>query len=135
MSEADNIKVVQSAFAAFGRGDIPALLETMDPNVDWHGVIGVGPNVPTGGPRHGKAEVARFFQQVSDSVTFKKFEPREFLAKGDTVVTLGSYAGVVKHTGRSFDLDWVMVMTVKGGKTTKFREYTDAAVVTAAYGS
>jgi hypothetical protein len=133
MSEADNIKVVQSAYAAFGKGDIPALLEIMDPNVDWHGMVGVGPNVPTGGPRHGKAEVGRFFQQVTDTVTFKTFEPRDFLAKGDTVVTLGVYSGVVKTTGRTFDLEWVMVMTLKGGKVVKFREYTDAAAVNAAY--
>lgn len=133
MSEADNVKVVQSAYAAFGRGDIPALLETLDPNIDWHAVIGVGPNVPTGGARHGKAEVVRFFQQLGEAVMFRKFEPREFLAHGDTVVVLGAYAGVAKPTGRSFDLDWVMVFTLKGGKATKFREYTDAAALTAAY--
>lgn len=133
MSEAENVARVQTAYGLFGRGDVPALLEMLDPHVDWQSPVGVGPNVPTGDRRQGRAEVGRFFQQLADNVTFKTFEPREFLANGDTVVTLGFYSVLVKRTGRSFDLDWVMVFTLKNGNVTKFREYSDAAAVTAAY--
>jgi ketosteroid isomerase-like protein len=133
MKEADNIQIVQRAYAAFGRGDVPAMLADMTDDIDWHGVIGVGPNVPTGGPRHGKNQVALFFKQVSETVDFKKFEPQQFLAQGETVVVLGHYTGSVKTTGRTFSLDWVMVFTLHGGKVARFREYTDGAAVTAAY--
>jgi hypothetical protein len=134
MSEADNTKIVQNAYAAFGRGDVPAMLADMSEDIDWHGVIGVGPNVPTGGPRRGKQQVGLFFKQVGDTVNFTKFEPQEFLAHGDTVVALGHYTGTVKTSGRTFSLDWVMVFTFHAGKVVRFREYTDGAAVTAAYG-
>ena len=35
MAEQDNIKVVQEAYASFGRGDIEALLGSLDENVEW----------------------------------------------------------------------------------------------------
>lgn len=31
----DNKQIVQTIYAAFGRGDIPAILEQLDDNVDW----------------------------------------------------------------------------------------------------
>ena len=133
MTEADNIKAVQAAYAAFGRRDIPALLATLSDDVDWHAVVGVGPKVPTGGPRHGRSGVTEFFKQLAESVDFKEFEPREFLAHGDKVVALGHYSAAVKATGRSFSADWVMVFTFHGDKVVRFREYTDAAALNAAF--
>jgi ketosteroid isomerase-like protein len=37
--EADNIKVVQEAYAAFGRGDIPALLGCLTEDIAWRPVF------------------------------------------------------------------------------------------------
>ena len=46
MSAPTNTQIVQQAYAAFGRGDIPALLSLLAEDVDWHPVYGAGPNVP-----------------------------------------------------------------------------------------
>ena len=105
----------------------------MADNVDWHAVIGVGPNVPTGGRRTGRAQVQEFFRQLGESVTFTRFEPREFVAERDKVVALGHYEGVAKKTGRTFKSDWVMVFTIADGKVVQLREYADVVAITAAY--
>jgi uncharacterized protein len=89
MSEAANIQVVQEAYAAFARGDIQRILDSLDDNIVWIGVYGASPAVPTSGERRGKAAVSQFFKTVADTVTFSRFEPREFVATGDKVVTLG----------------------------------------------
>ncbi|HXT70584.1 MAG TPA: nuclear transport factor 2 family protein [Vicinamibacterales bacterium] len=133
MTPEQNKKVVQDAYAAFGRGDIPALLATLSADVDWHGVIGVGPKVPQGGPRKGHEEVATFFEQVGGTVDFKRFEPQTFVAEGDVVVVLGFYESVVKPTGKPFASDWVMVFTLRDGKIVKFREFSDSLGITNAY--
>lgn len=133
MDEARNTKVVQDAYAAFGRGDIPALLALMDPGVEWTAVI--GSNTPTSGTRHGHAGVAEFFQQLGASLDFQRFEPQEFVAQGDKVVALGHYLGTWKATGRSFESDWVMVFTIRNGLTTRFQEFADSAGINAAFGS
>lgn len=133
MTLQDNKKVVQDAYAAFGRGDIPGLLNMLSPDIEWQGVIGAGPNVPTRGVRRGHAEVGRFFEQVGATVDFKRFEPREFVAEGDKVVALGYYEAVVKPTGRPFTSDWVMVFTLRDGKIVRFQEFTDSFGLTNAY--
>lgn len=133
MQEAQNTKVVQDAYAAFGRGDIPTLLGYMTDDIHWQPVIGTAKHVPFSGERKGKASVAEFFKRVAESEDFQQFEPREFVAQGDTVVAIGHYRAVTKATGKSFESDFVMVFTLRDGKVATFREFTDSAGINAAF--
>lgn len=54
MQDAQNTRVVQDAYTAFDRGDIPGILATLDDNVVWKPVTGAGAHVPTAGERRGK---------------------------------------------------------------------------------
>src|SRR4051812_12543819 len=112
MSEADNTRIVQEAYAAFGRGDMAALLGHMSDEIEWRPVIGTATHVPFSGDRRGKAGVAEFFKMVAETEDFQQFEPREFIAQGDTVVALGRYRAQAKASGKSFDADFVMVFTL-----------------------
>ena len=133
MSEAQNTKVVQDAYAAFGRGDIPALLSYMTDDIHWRPVIGTAEHVPFSGERKGKAGVGEFFKQVAESEDFQQFEPREFVAQGDKVVAIGHYRAVTKVTGKTFESDFVMVFTLREGKVATFQEFTDSAGINAAF--
>jgi ketosteroid isomerase-like protein len=133
MSEAQNTKVVQDAYAAFGRGDIPTLLGYMTDDVQWQPVIGTARHVPFSGARTGKAAVAEFFKQVSETEDFEQFEPREFVAQRDMVVAIGHYRARTKATGRTFDSAFAMVFTLRDGKVAAFREFTDSAAINAAF--
>ena len=131
--EAANTQLVQDAYAAFARGDITKLLDYMSDDVQWRPVIGAAKHVPFAGERKGKAAVAEFFTRVAESEDFEQFEPREFTAQGDSVVALGRYRAKVKKTGRTFESDFAMVFTVRGGKVVAFREFTDSAAINAAF--
>ena len=132
MQEAQNTKVVQDAYAAFGRGDIPALLANVADDVVWNGVYGAGSHVPSAGERRGTTAVAEFFKQVAANVNFSRFEPQEFIATGDKVVALGHYAATTP-IGKSFDSDFAMVFTLRSGKITRFQEFCNSAAINAAY--
>ena len=132
MQEAQNTKVVQEAYAAFGRGDVQGILDRLDEGIVWKGVYGAAPHVPTAGERRGKAQVREFFKQVAESVSFSRFEPKEFIASGDKVVALGHYTATTP-LGKAFDSDFAMVFTLHSGKVTDFQEFTDSAAVNAAY--
>lgn len=133
MSEQTNTQIVQEAYASFGRGDIAGVVSRLADDVDWQAVYGAASYVPTAGRRVGKAAVGEFFTTLSKTMTFSKFEPREFIAQGDKVVALGHYEGTAMPTGRTVNSDWVMVFTLRNGKVIHFREYTDSAAVNAAY--
>ena len=132
MQEAQNTKVVQEAYAAFGRGDVQSILDRLTDDVIWIGVYGAAAYVPTSGERRGEAAVATFFKQVAESVNFSRFEPKEFIATGDKVVALGHYTGK-SPIGKSFDSDFAMVFTLKNGKVSHFQEFSDSAAINAAY--
>jgi ketosteroid isomerase-like protein len=133
MLEAQNTKVIQDAYAAFGRGDIPTLLGYMTDDIHWQPVIGSAKYVPFSGERRGKAGVAEFFKQVAEAQDFKVFEPREFVAQGDKVVAIGHYGVVTKRTHKSFESDFVMVFTLRDGRIARFQEFTDSAGVNATF--
>jgi uncharacterized protein len=132
MEDAQNTRVVQDAYTAFERGDIPGILAALDDNVIWKPVMGAGAHVPTAGERRGKIAVGEFFKILGVTVDFERFEPAEFIAQGDKVVVLGHYAAKTP-AGKRFVSDWVMVFTLRNGKVVSFQEFTDSAAIDRAY--
>jgi ketosteroid isomerase-like protein len=128
MSEAANVQLVQDAYAAFQRGDIPGLLNSLSDDIEW-----VEPAVPPlGGVYRGKDGVAEFFRKVGETSEFASFEPQRFVAQGDHVIALGHYNATVRATGRTYDSDWAMLFVITGGKISKFQEFTDTAAFASA---
>jgi len=134
MSEARNTQTVQECYHAFQRGDIATILAALDDNVEWEGVKGTEGVAPHAGVRRGRGAVTEFFQQVGATLEFHTFEPKEFVAQGDTVVSVGSYRATVKATKKSIASDWAMIFNFRDGKITRFREFTDSAQLVRAYG-
>jgi ketosteroid isomerase-like protein len=121
-----NISRIQSMYAAFGRGDVPALIAGLVPDVDWQ-TVGRQSDFPTLGARKGTTAVEEFFRLVAENEDFSDFTPREFYAAQDKVFVLGTYSLKLKKTGKSVSSEWVHVFTLKDGKVTRFREHTDTA--------
>lgn len=128
-----NLQVVRDTFEAFGRRDIEGMLQRFHDQIVWEPLMGAAPHVPMTGKRTGKAAVAEFFRILDQNVTFDRFEPQQFIAQGDHVVTLGRYEGRVKSTGRAFAAEWAMVNTLQNGKITSFREYVSTSGIDAAF--
>jgi ketosteroid isomerase-like protein len=120
-----NVDVVQETYEAVGRGDIPALLDLLTDDVEW---TFQGPSViPFAGTRRGREGVAEFFSLVGETLEFERFEPREFVAQGDTVVVLGFERNLIKPTGRTFEQEWAHVYALRDGKIAKFLAIEDTA--------
>ena len=126
-----NVDVVREAYAAVGRGDIPALLDLLTDDVEW---TLQGPSViPVAGTRYGREGVVEFFSLLGETVEFQQFEPREFVAQGDTVVVLGFERNLIKPTGRTFEQEWAHVYTLRDGKIAKHRALEDTAAYVVAF--
>lgn len=132
MSAEGNVRVVQSCFEAFGRGDAEAFLSTLADDVEW--TIAAPAVVPYAGTRHGREGAAQFLEALAVSVEFETFEPREFIASGDHVAVVGFERGRVRATREAFDNDWVLLFTVRDGKIARFRSYEDTHALARAFG-
>ena len=126
----ENLSVIRQGYEAFGRGDMDAMLQSFDEQITW--VTPGPPDLATSGKRTGRQEVAGFFASVNQLFDIQRFEPREFIARGDLVVVLGSETAAARSTGKVIELDWVHVFTMRNGKVTAFQEFFDTAAVVAA---
>jgi ketosteroid isomerase-like protein len=130
MSTQESLQVVKDGFAAFGRGDMPRLLDLMAEDVVWD-IPGAG--LPLAGTYRGRDGVASFFQNLSADVEILDFQPREFLADGNRVLVVGWERTRVRTTNRTVELDWVMAFTVRDGKVSAYRQYLDTKLFASAY--
>jgi len=128
MSAETNIQTIQKAFAAFSRGDLPAVLDVFADDIQW---ITPG-NSELAGERNGKEEVKDFFRTLAEQWEFLAFEPGEYIPGGDRVVVLGRYEVRSRQTGRVAASHWAMVWTFRHGKAIHFQEYIDTSSLEAA---
>jgi uncharacterized protein len=128
-----NLETVQAIYAAFGRGDLPAVLEAMAEDVDWC-EVGDPADFSAFGARRGKAAVADFFRTLAETADFTGFEIEEMDAAGDKVFVVGTAKRVFRRSGREGQSRWCQIWTLREGKVIRFLEFTDTAAIARAYG-
>ncbi len=127
------IEIIQSIYAAFGRGDIPAILEVLHEDVRWDADV-VDHGIPWVRPRRGKQAVVGFFETLSQ-LEFKKFNVRNLLVGGNQVAAVIDLELVVKATGRSVSDVEVHLWTLDdAGRVTAMRHLIDTHQHLAAVG-
>jgi ketosteroid isomerase-like protein len=132
MSEHAHITTIRSIYEAFARGDIPHILDQLDPDVEWHAPR----TVPfSKGLHRGPNEVAHFFARMAEHVSEPSVETHEFLPAGDRVVVLLRFRGRGIQTGVPFEAPEAHVWKLSGGKVLEERTYADTAAIVQALGS
>ena len=131
MSEQQNLDVVRSVYAAFGRGDLEAILASLDPEIVWR--TPGAPDLPTGGVRQGIPAVREFFGLLMNTFDIAEFQPRDFLAAGDKVVVLGTSREGPKGSGRLVDFRWVHVFTFRNSRIVALEEPADVSELVAEF--
>lgn len=120
-----NIASIEAIYAAFGSGNIPAILEHVADDVEWeYGVNST--DVPWLQPRRGRDGAAQFFTTLG-ALEFHKFEVKAVLDGGACVVALFELEVTVKVTGqRIVEKDEVHVWHFDDkGKVARFRHRVD----------
>jgi uncharacterized protein len=121
----NNVDIIRAGYGDFLNGNIPGIIERFADDCTVS-IVGA-PEVPYAGTYRNRAELAGFFQKLGENVTISVFEPREYFAEGERVVTLGHYSGRVNRNGAPFAADWAMAWTVRDGKIVGMQEISDAA--------
>ena len=123
MSE-ENVRVAQQTYEAFGRGDVPAVLQNFDPDVEWHAAEGLPWVCIHNGP---EAVAENVFGAVMATVDGFTVNPERYIDSGETVVALGRYGGTGKAAGKPLDAAFAHVWEFADGKLKRFLHYTDTA--------
>ncbi len=115
-----DIDTIRNAYAAFGRGDIPMVLDALADDVSWT----VPPVDGWGGTFHGKDAVLGFFAGLPGRYGAWNLATDEFLDAGDRLVVLGHH---------EFDdgdrIPFAQIWTVRDGRAAAFDEFLDNAAM------
>lgn len=131
---ATNGDIIKALYAAFGRGDVPAVLGTFDPQIRWSEAEGF--LYEAGSPYIGPQAVAEgVFMRITSDVQDFTVHPGRYHDAGDTVVVEGRYKGTWKSTGTPVDAQFAHVWHLRDGKIVRFDQYTDTKQWAAAAGA
>ena len=134
MSQESNVRVAHELYAAFGRGDIPAVIQGLDPEITW---VNPGPgDYAYFGTHRGQDQVLKnVFMFLGENIDVEVMTPTDTLASSDKVVVLLHMECTAKKTGRKVVQEVAHVWTFKNGRPVHFHDFQDnAAIVTALRG-
>lgn len=127
-------ETIQALYAAFGRGDVNAILDQLTEDVDWNNSRVHSNEVPWNGNFSGKSRVPAFFGAVADSAELPVFNPHTFIEGPHHVAVLLRIEGRIKKNDQRLANDAVHVWQFDGaGKITSYRHYNDTAMELAAW--
>jgi ketosteroid isomerase-like protein len=121
-----NGDIVKGIYAAFAKGDVPAVLGAFDSGIVWNEAEGY--RLAAGNPYVGpQAILQNVFMPLVTQIDGFTATPAQVIDGGDHVAVEGRYAGTVKATGARLDAQFMHVYELRGGKIVKFQQYTDTA--------
>ena len=116
-----NVAVVRGFYGAV---DVLAMLEFLDPQIEWRGPE----SLPWGGTFRGHDGFREFSARVADRIAEFRREKQQYLDAGKRVVVLLRSIGRATG-GTGWDLPEVHVWTVRDSKAVSFDNYVDTAIV------
>jgi len=124
-----NLETVKGLYESFAEGDIEAIRDIMDSDVELHEPKGIA----GGGTHHGFDEIAEnVLSRLGTEWVDVSVVPDRYVADGDTVVALQTWSGTYNETGKSVEYPGAHVFEFEGGKIVQWRSYADTAVFNAA---
>ena len=119
----ENVEQLKQAYEAFGRGDLDAVAETFDEQVEWW----TSEEVPNGGTIKGRDAVIQSFAAIGDDWDEFTLEPEQFLDAGDWVVVRGKARLKAKASGQTIEERFAHVVEIRDGKTVRGEFHSDTA--------
>jgi uncharacterized protein len=124
-----NAATVADVYAAFGRGDVPAILDRLADDVaweEWADNFAQRAEVPHLVPRRGPADVAGFFA-VLGSCTVLDFAVLDVIGADRQVVAEIRASFALPGGGRFIDEELHLWTFDDAGRVSRFRHYCDTA--------
>lgn len=128
------VTTIEALYDAFGRGDMDGLLGLISPDVDWSTQVDAPDADLVAMLQNGRGHdaVLHYFGGVA-ALEFHRFEPRRFLADGDTVYV--ELALDIEHraTGKRATLGEIHRFVVHDGLVVEYRSFVDTATLIELY--
>ncbi len=125
VSDPNNLAVIQGAYDAFSKGDVPSVLAALDANVVWNEAEGNA--YADGNPYKGPDAVLKgVFERIgADYEYFNLSDIKLHEVSNNQVFATMRYNGKLKKNSAIIDAQAAHFWTLKDGKVTAFQQYVD----------
>jgi ketosteroid isomerase-like protein len=130
-SRRENVQAVQRLYAAFAKRDIGAVLGALSPDVEWGEPE--NPFNPAAGTRRGHEGFLEWLKVGRETEEILALEPQRFLTDEETVAVVGHTRCLAKPTGKTYETDFVHLVTFKDGLIVRFQEFFDTFAAAEAF--
>ena len=121
-----NLDFVKGVYAAFGAGDVPKVLGSMHPQIQWTETAGY----KYGGVyRSPQAVLENVFAKMPADFESFSIDVERLIDAGNVVVMQGHYVATGKATGKSVRAAVAHVLEISDGKIVRFDQYVDSATI------
>ena len=117
----ENVETYKRAVEATNRRDLDALVEELDPQVEWHSaLVGLGTAV-----YRGTVGVRELFRDADETLEGMVFEVSEVRDLSDRVLALGRLRARGHESGVETDVSFNQVADFRNGKLLRLRSFLD----------
>ena len=118
MREQD-LEAVTRGYEAWNKGELGAVLELMDPEIEW----APGAESPEAGVFTGRDGLAAFVKSWAESFDDFRLEPEEVTVEGDRAIVLLRQSGRGRGSRIELDIKTVHVWTIRDGVAVAWAAY------------
>jgi uncharacterized protein len=126
VAESQRVKAIRAAYQAFNEGDIEAVLNLLDEDVEWH------PPASTLEPQpvRGRQAVREYLSP--NLFDLQAAEPQEFIEEGNRILVRARARARGRESGIDVDQTVYHLLTLEGDGAVRFEVYTERAEALAA---
>ena len=125
------LDTVRAIYDAFGRADVPFILDQVTDDVDWASCP-ESDVAPWHGIRTGKPGVAAFFQSLGENLQVTDFTTLSMAANDADVLVVTRFEATARATGKAFAMDIHHWWRFRDGKVCLYRGTEDTQATGAA---
>ena len=120
---AENVELARQLFGRWAEGDLDAVWEQCDPDLEWE----TSPNLPDAGVYRGRDRVRDFMLEQWEVVWGgpPRMDLEDAFDCGDDVLLFARVRGRASHTGIELDVRPAFLATIANGKVTRVRVFPD----------
>ena len=114
----ENLELFRRAFDAFGRQEVEAFVECMDPEIDFEPHLAL-----VEGKYHGHDGIRQFMADASEDMEVRRTDLDEIHDLGDRVLALGTFHVRGRGSGAEDATPFALLGTIRGGRFVHMKDY------------
>jgi ketosteroid isomerase-like protein len=118
----DNLDLIKRAFDAFGRQDVEAFVDCMDPEVEFEPHLAM-----VEGRYHGHDGIRQFMADGSEAIELLRTDLDETRDLGNRVLALGTFHIRGRESGAGDATPFALLGTIRDGRFVHLKDYGDQA--------